>query len=547
ELGEKGLLEKFEKKIGAANYLNLIESNGTFIELIRFIQSSTDDMANTLIDSVTEEWATNIIQKAINEERSIGTVGLGLRELRKKGLLEKLEKKIGAANYLNLIENNGTFIELMNFLGYSTNEMANALIERLSVDRTSKLIDKTIDQKRPIKRIHWNIGKLKNMCGILKLDFEEKIGTDNIIRLIIANGNLRLFPNIFEPLSESQKIELIETFNCLSEDEKDDFILRGHFDNLCFVLENCPQLHIFPSYTLVHLVKKASIIEKLIEKSNFKSINMGIKCLDNLPNQNLGNFFLEYVTNYINNLDPTHITFESNGEKINFLLILNRLEKLDKHTIENIVSTIDDKKFSEEKGFVISLLFLQSLLCVYEVETRWKKKILDLSNSKQTVLALEKENLLNTFLYLWNTYALFRSENPGHFHHWVTPGLVNAVLKLIQHTNRAKQGTEEYTLLLSLIGLLNYLQIETGHIRQIFLKWYRDNLVDETTLGQELENITFIFGFFYLKGIEFLIKSPGFPHIWKQLSPKIDDYGEIRSTALQEIINVFQKKIKGNG
>ncbi|UCH98677.1 MAG: hypothetical protein JSV88_13805, partial [Candidatus Aminicenantes bacterium] len=66
ELGEKGLLEKFEKKIGAANYLNLIENNGTFIELIRFIEYSTNEMANTLIDSVTEEWATNIIQKAIN-------------------------------------------------------------------------------------------------------------------------------------------------------------------------------------------------------------------------------------------------------------------------------------------------------------------------------------------------------------------------------------------------------------------------------------------------------------------------------------------------
>ena len=545
ELGEKGLLEKLEKKIGVANYFNLIGKNGTFIELIRFIEYSNTEMAYALIDTVTEEWATNIIWKTIHEGRSIGTINLGLRELKEKGLLEKLEKKIGAANYLNLIENNGTFIELNRFMQYSTNDMMNMLIERLSAVRMSKLIDKTIEQKSPMSSIHWDIKRLKNMCGILSLDFEEKIGTNNIIRLIIANGNPGLFPNVLESLSEMQKMKLIENFNCLPANEKDDIILRGHFYNLCFALENCPQLHIFPSYTRVRLVKKAPVIEKLIEKSDFKSINMGIKCLDNLPNQELKTFLREYVSKYIDNLNSTHIIFKSNGEKINFLLILNRLEKLDIQTIEKIASTIDDKKFGKEKGFVISLRLLQFLLSVYEVDTRWREKIMDLSNSKKTVKTLEKENLLNTFLYLWNTYALFRTENPGHFHQWVDPEAVNAVLKIIEKNNRAKWGTKEYRQLLSLIGLLNYLQIEAGRIRQIFPTWYRVNLY-ETFLGQELENETFIPGFFYLKGIEFFIKRPVFPQIWKKLIPKIDDYSEKRPTALQEVINVLQENIRGN-
>jgi hypothetical protein len=451
---------------------------------------------------------------------------------------------LSSEEILQFIENNYTFFDLINLLPNLTNEMANVLIDMLSSDLISKLIDKTTDQKRPMS-IHWGIKRLKNLCDILNLDFEEKIGTDNIVRMIIANGNLRLFPNILEHLSEIQQIKLIETFNCLPEDEKDDFILRGHFYNLCSALENCPQLHIFPSYTRVNLVKKAPVIEKLIEKSDFKSINMGIKCLDNLPNQELKNFLLEYVTNCIDNLDSTYITFKSNGEKINFLLILSRLEKLDKNFIENITSTIDDENFSEEKGFVISLQLLQFLLSVYEVDTRWRKKILDLSNSKNTVMALENENLLNTFLYLWNTYALFRSENPGHFHHWVSPGLVNALLKLIEKNNRVKQGTKEYRPLLSLIGLLNYLQIEIRPIRQIFPSWYRVN-PSETFLKQDLENDTFIPGFFYLKGIEFFIKRPVFPHIWKKLIPKIDDYSEKRPTALQEVINVLQENIRGN-
>ena len=451
---------------------------------------------------------------------------------------------LSAEEILQFIENNYTFFDLINLLPNLTNEMANVLIDMLSSDLISKLIDKTIDQKHPMS-IYWGIKRLKNLCDILNLDFEEKIGTDNIIRLIIANGNLRLFPNVLEPLSERQKIKLIEAFNCLPEDEKDDFILRGHFDNLCFALENCPQLHIFPSYTRVRLVKKAPVIEKLIEKSDFKSINMGIKCLDNLPNQELKTFLREYVSKYIDNLNSTHIIFKSNGEKINFLLILNRLEKLDIQTIEKIASTIDDKKFGKEKGFVISLGLLQFLLSVYEVDTRWREKIMDLSNSKKTVKTLEKENLLNTFLYLWNTYALFRTENPGHFHQWVDPEAVNAVLKIIEKNNRAKWGTKEYRQLLSLIGLLNYLQIEAGRIRQIFPTWYRVNLY-ETFLGQELENETFIPGFFYLKGIEFFIKRPVFPQIWKKLIPKIDDYSEKRPTALQEVINVLQENIRGN-
>jgi hypothetical protein len=541
-----GLFKQLKSQIDGDKLNQLIKGGNfqSFIKLLSsFFKKEDKEQWDKLLETLHNGILNKIIEKTIHECRSIGTIHLGLRELKDNGLLYKLEKKIGAANYLNLIENNGTFIELNNFIEYSTNEMASALIERLSADRVSKLIDKTIDQKHPMS-IYWGIKRLKNLCDILNLDFEEKIGTDNIIRLIIANGNLRLFPNVLEPLFERQKIKLIEAFNCLPEDEKDDFILRGHFDNLCFVLVNCPQLHIFSSYTMVHLMKKAPVIEKLIEKSNLKSINMGIKFLDNFQNQELKTFLLEYATTCINNLDPTHITFESNCEKINFLLILNRRGKLDKHTIENIISTIDDKKFSKENGFITSLRLLEFLLSVYEVDTRLKKKILDLSNSNKTVKALEKENLLDSFLYLWNIYALFKTENPGHFHQWVNPETVNILHKIIEKNNRAKWGTEEYRRLLSLIGLLNYLQIEIRPIRQIFPSWYRIN-PSETFLKQDLENDTFIPGFFYLKGIEFFIKRPVFPHIWKKLIPKIDDYSEKWPAALQEVINVLQKKIRG--
>jgi hypothetical protein len=62
---------------------------------------------------------------------------------------------------------------------------------------------------------------------------------------------------------------------------------------------------------------------------------------------------------------------------------------------------------------------------------------------------------------------------------------------------------------------------------------------------EDWKDDTFIPGFFYLKGIEFFIKTPVYPHIWKQLIPKIDDYSEKRSTALQEVISVFQENIRG--
>jgi hypothetical protein len=66
----------------------------------------------------------------------------------------------------------------------------------------------------------------------------------------------------------------------------------------------------------------------------------------------------------------------------------------------------------------------------------------------------------------------------------------------------------------------------------------------DLALEQEVKIFTFLPGFFYLIGIEFFLKRPVYPTIWKKLMPKIDDYDEIRSKALQEVIEIAQKLSK---
>jgi len=113
------LLEKLERKIGAKRYLHLITSIGTITELFKVIKDSSPSMARELINALNAENMGALIDKAITSGHSIGTIHLALRELKKDPtLLEKLEHKIGAKRWWQLICANGTIRILTKLFDY---------------------------------------------------------------------------------------------------------------------------------------------------------------------------------------------------------------------------------------------------------------------------------------------------------------------------------------------------------------------------------------------------------------------------------------------
>ncbi|MDQ1353488.1 MAG: hypothetical protein QG657_3794, partial [Acidobacteriota bacterium] len=213
ELQEKGVLEKWERKVSPAHYLKLIAANGTIFELIRFIQYSTDKRAGELIDSLSEDYLQDLIDKTIASGRSFRK--LGLMDFKKKGVLVQWERKVRPAHYLKLIAANGTIFELINILHQSTKLMARNLMQCISREWSEGIIKNTIAKKLSLNTLP---RRLKLLLCITDNDsrfFDEKIGIDNLFHLIINIGNPVILIRVLDILPESMQQSLIEAYQNL--------------------------------------------------------------------------------------------------------------------------------------------------------------------------------------------------------------------------------------------------------------------------------------------------------------------------------------------
>jgi len=215
------LLEQLERKIGAERHLHLITSAGTIVELFRAIQHSSLLMAGELIEALDAETLDTLIAKTIASGHSIGTIHFTLRELKNTNpdLLDKLERKIGAKRYLDLITSAGTIFELFMIIRDSSLSMAEELIEVLDVEILDTLIAKTIASGRSIGTIDLTLRELKETNPDLLEQLERKIGAKRYLHLITSAGTIfELFraiqyssPSMAEGLIEAFDTEILDT------------------------------------------------------------------------------------------------------------------------------------------------------------------------------------------------------------------------------------------------------------------------------------------------------------------------------------------------
>lgn len=523
----------------------LIEENATFCDLIDLLRHSPKTSAKEIIDNISPELIDRTIDKTINEDQPISTIGPGLRALKTKGLLDKLEEKVGAANYLKLVEEKGTFLELVYILQYSSQAIAKEVIKILSKDLTTKLVDKIIEEKRPINSIRRELNLLKRLCGGFDREFEQKVGVDNVLRLIFNNGNLGVITDliVYFTNNEISQLKLIEAFNAFPGDRKDEFILRGDFYKLCSAMVQGWQLNIFSENSREFSASEVLVVKTLIDKSTFKSINRGLGFLDHYPNQGLKRIFFKLAADYIDKIKIESIQTASISEGISYLSILNRLGRIDKNSIEEIVGNIDEQEFLEETDFIGSLQLLQHILVTHDFASGKREEILALANSDKVIRKLGKETPLNAFLYLWNTYALFIQENPEGFENWLNLEIVDTIYCVIEKQKKGRTNIEGTRHLLMLLGLLDYLGIQRERIRRIFPRGFRLLNLSKTFLAQVLQRSTFIPGFFYLKGIDLFVKKPLFPNKWKILIPRAFELN-LKTKGVRKLLEVFQKKIR---
>ena len=201
---ERTQLTALEDHLGGAPMLRLIRANGTILDLLRIMHHSTPSFAAGLIWALDRATVSTLIDKTIADHRSIGTLGLALRELAKRNMpapdgrtqLAALEAHLGGAPMLRLIRTNGTIFELFMILRYITPDFAAGLINALDPLTVSTLVDKTIADHRSIGTLDLALRDLakRNMPapdGRTQLAaLEAHFGGAPLLRLIRANGTI---------------------------------------------------------------------------------------------------------------------------------------------------------------------------------------------------------------------------------------------------------------------------------------------------------------------------------------------------------------------
>jgi hypothetical protein len=184
-----------------------------------------------------------------------------------------------------------------------------------------------------------------------------------------------------------------------------------------------------------------------------------------------------WAAEYIDNLEPGNIAFESQSEKINYLSILDRLEKLDETFLEKIVNQLDTKQLLNEKNAIIPLRLLLNQLAVYDTGKK----------------------------------------------------------------NKLRPNAVDYPHLMMLVGLMAELRIGGEKIKALFPARFQPDL-SKPFLSRVVEESTFLPGYFFLKGIEFFLQGPVYPHYWRQLAPGLEKYHPRKAKALQSLIDDYKNR-----
>ncbi len=539
------LFDRLKTKVDTEKIKILCEK-GNFRGLVNFIKNSFDkddlDRLDKVLGQLGEKDIEQIVERTIKEGRSIGALNFGLRELKTKGLLEKWEIKIRPVHYLRLIAANGTFLELIHFLQCSTKNRARNLMQSISREWTAEVLKNTIVRKPSLNPLPWGVKRLLHLCGGDPRLFDEKIGMDNLFHLIITIGNPGILVQVMDILSKSQQQTLIQAFRALQEEIRTDFILQGNFHHFCKAAAHYPQLIVLPGDTGTGPGQLVTIISRLIEQSDFFSLNSGIRCLEEIDTSDLKPIILGRLSHSLDLLPREKIESTANSEKVNYLALLNRLEKLDADIFHKILHTIDRKSFVKEKYFFSSLGYLLYVFASLEVDVSLKPEILELANDDLIAGLLAKPKLLSIFLFLWNTYSLFITvKDKRHFNHWLNPAIKEGIFKMIKKNKKLGYFTLEYEHLLMLMGLLAYLGIQPSRLRTIFSPSYRPN-TSRRFLDDKVEKLDFLPGCFFLLGVEFFLGEKVYSHYWDLVKEKKDRY-KMQTAALRELLRAVSKGI----
>lgn len=204
-------------------WLDLIEAKGTVFQLLKFLQYSSLEFSNTLLQALAAEpeRMQRLLDQTFSNDRSIGTLSLKLRELGKRApeALQALESVMSAKGLLDLIEHKGTVFELFRHLQLSGAEFANDLLQSLEAEpgRMQRLLDKTRSSGRSIGTLNFTLHQLKKDAPQLLKKVESLAPAQAWLVLIGDNGTVvELFRHLQHSSPEFAR-DLLQSLNAEPE------------------------------------------------------------------------------------------------------------------------------------------------------------------------------------------------------------------------------------------------------------------------------------------------------------------------------------------
>jgi Glu-tRNA(Gln) amidotransferase subunit E-like FAD-binding protein len=237
---EQNLLTELEQIVTAQHLRKLIVNNGTVLELFSLLRYSSPCRAGALIGALESSDIDALVDKTVEQHRSVGTLNMALRDLGKKtveidgteqNLLTELEQIVTVRHLRKLIVNNGTVLELFRLLQYSSPSRAGALLATLESPDINALVDKTVEQQLSIETLHYTFDGLRRYRSLLE-ELLKVLSPPIFARLIVRAGTLNSLMLISSQLPEKYLSELRVIISQYPRDEWQELVFRGLPSNL---------------------------------------------------------------------------------------------------------------------------------------------------------------------------------------------------------------------------------------------------------------------------------------------------------------------------
>lgn len=228
------LLGRLEHAIGPERLLRLICANGTVVDLFKILEHATPSFGERLLDHVDEDMMTALVAKTIAADRSVATLDLSMRDLHrdKPVILARLERSIGTGRFLRMLIANGTLIELLSALAWSTTSFREAVLDQLDSATLTSLVENTIVDRRSVESLHYKLRPISTDTYRWRR-LQELIGVGLWWRLFATLGTFHSLGEIAGMMSDDFRERFLAGSSALDASQWSAIAARSFFRNVC--------------------------------------------------------------------------------------------------------------------------------------------------------------------------------------------------------------------------------------------------------------------------------------------------------------------------